>query len=360
MKKIIIVITLFLQMYQSNAQQHTIETYAELGKNMAIGLSVNSENRLFLAFPNYDGNDQWALTEYNNGRLSPYPNDTWNTKGDYAQTFLRVQDIFVDQQDNLWVLDSKPSPANNIFGGEQKPEEGQFKLVKINSKTNKVEKTYLFEDLDKSKSALNDVRIDLKHKLAYFSDPGQAAIVVLDLEKGNTKTLLANSPFTMADPTLVLNYDGVEMRNKEGKPFVSHVNGIALTHDYRYFYFKPINKENLFRIETAYLASNLSDQELVSKVEDIGKVGITHGLIADKKGNVYLTTSATQSISYVTKDGKFKQLANSVDIHWPDSFGIGTDGYLYFSDPQLQRLPDWNNGTSTTHFPYRVFRVKLP
>lgn len=359
MNKLVLYLLIFMTTISAFAQSK-IETYAELGDNMAIGLSVNSENRLFLSFPNYDGDGKWTLTEWENGKLKAYPNTDWNTSGDYANSLVRVQDLFVDQEDNLWVLDSKPSPANSIFGDDKKQELGKFKLVKINTKTNKVEKVYLLDDLDKTRSALNDVRVDLKHNLAYFSDPGQGAIVVLDLKNETTKTVLAESPFTLADPGIVLTYGGIEMRNKEGKPFVSHVNGIALTHDYKYFYFKPINKENLYRIETKYLAGTLSDSELAPKVEDMGKVGITHGLIADKRGNIYLTTSVSQSISYVSPSGEVMVLAKSPNIFWPDSFGIGTDGYLYFSDPQLQRLPDWNQGDRKTIFPYRVCRIKLP
>src|SRR5690606_21945866 len=207
----------------------------------------------------------------------------WNTRGAYDTHFLRVQDLFVDADNNLWVLDSKPGSAGNIFG-DGGAVSGQFKLVKINTRSDEVENVYFFDDLDKSVAALNDVRVDVGKNLAYFSDPGQAAIVVLDLESGTTRTLLANSPYTTA-ANRTLCYDDVEMRNKDGQPFSSHVNGIALTHDFKYFYFKPINHDNLFRIQTRYLADTaLSAAELSAAVEDMGLVGITHGLIADKKG----------------------------------------------------------------------------
>ena len=219
---------------------------------------------------------------------------------------------------------------------------------------------YLFDDLDKSVAALNDVRVDVGRNLAYFSDPGQAAIVVLDLESGTTRTLLANSPYTTA-ANRALCYDEVEMRNKDGHPFSSHVNGIALTHDFKYFYFKPINHDNLFRIETRFLADTaLSEAGLADAVEDMGLVGATHGLIADKEGNIYLTTSESYSISYLSPDGRLHQLVQDRRLLWPDSFGIGSDGYLYVSCAQLQRLPQWNNGMDKTEYPYTAFKVKLP
>lgn len=333
---------------------------AEFGSSMAIGLSVNSENRVFVSFPGYNGNGNLALAEIVKGELRAYPDTSWNTRGDYNKRFLRVQDLFVDAQDHLWVLDSRPGSSGNIFGNGQKEEQGLFKLVKINTRTNEVEDTFLLEDLDKSKSALNDVRVDVERKLAYLSDPGLASIVVLDLQTGKSRSLLAHTAFTEAG-NITLKYGGVPMQDKSGKSFSSHVNGIALTHDFKYFYFKPINKQNLYRIETRYLADpELTGDALASKVQDMGKVGVTHGLIADAAGNIFLTTSESYSISYLTPGGQLKTLVKDPNLLWPDSFGIGSDGYLYFTCAQMQRLPQWNNGKDKTDYPYRAFKVKLP
>lgn len=342
--------------------QTALEAVADFGPSMAIGLSLNSDNRLFVSFPNYDGDDKYALAEVIHGKLSPYPDKSWNMKGTAgAAHFLRIQDLFVDELDNLWVLDSKPAPGGDIFkSGKQYQRSGTFSLIKINTGTNKVERTYKFPDLNKSISALNDVRVDTKRNMAYLSDPGQAAIVVLDLKTGKSRSVLAKSNFTLADD-VVLEYSGKEMRDKNDHPFRSNINGIALTHDGKYLYFKPINKEDLFRIETRFLRdASLSEIDLQAKVEDVGKVGITHGLIADKMGNIYLSTSESYSISYLTPDGHLKTLIQDENLLWPDSMGIGSDGYLYISCSQLQLLPNWNGGEDRTHYPYKAYRVHLP
>lgn len=341
-----------------------LETVASFGKSMAIGLSVTSNNRVFVSFPNYDGDGHYGLAEIINGKLRPYPDLSWNRKTSKKENknhFLRIQDLFVDSQDFLWVLDSKPAPAGDIFkSGGAKQNSGVFTLIKINTKTNKVEKTYDFPDLDKSISALNDVRVDPGKRVAYLSDPGQAALVILDLVTGRSRTVLSKSGFTLAD-TITLVYDGQKMIDQKGRPFSSNVNGIAMTHDGKYLYFKPINKENLFRIETRYLRDKaMSEQVLEAKVEIAGKVGITHGLIADKAGNIYLTTSEGYSISYLTQEGQLKVLVKNKNLLWPDSMGIGGNGYLYISCSQLQKLPAWNHGQDRTQYPYRAYRVKLP
>lgn len=347
----------FAQKYHSNR----LITAATVDQYRAIGVSVSSDNRLFVAFPKQNKNYQYGLTEIVNGERVPYPNKEWNKEGDEKDHFVSVQDLYVDAKDNIWVLDSKPSSSGSIFGDDGKATNGQFKLLKINTKTNKVERVYTFDDLDKKVSGLNDIRVDVKHNVAYLSDPGQAAIVILNLETGKTRKVLDKSVYTLADPSIVLSYEGVDMRDENGKPFTSNVNGIALTHDFKYFYFKPINQHHLYRIETKYLIDeSLTNQDLEKKVEDVGNVGITHGLIADKKGNIFLTTSLDYTIKYITPKGKLKTLVQDSRLLWPDSLGIGTDGYLYFSCAQLQRDAKWNNGVSKEELPFKIFKIKLP
>ncbi|SFC63916.1 Major royal jelly protein [Parapedobacter composti] len=347
-------------------QRHTSDALipvAEFGKHRPIGVSVSSTNRLFVSFP-YQGKDhRYSLTEIIDGKPQPYPDVAWNTyAGDSATRFVNVQDLYVDTEDYLWVLDSKPAPKGSIFGGQgSEAAEGAFKLLKINLANDRVERVYTFEDIDRKTAGLNDMRIDTEKKLAYLSDPGRAAIVVLDLASGTSRTVLSNQPSTTADPDVVLSYDGKEMRDGNGNPFRSNVNGIALTKDNRYFYFKPINKLNLYRIETRYLAdASLTDAELAQHVEDMGKTTVTHGLIADNKGNIYLTSSMDYSIKYLSPDGRLHTLVRDSRLIWPDSFGIGSDGYLYVSCAQLQRDPAWNNGQDNVEYPYRVYKVRLP
>ena len=339
-----------------------LEVVASFGESQPIGVSVSSKNRVFVSFPKRDSY-LYGLTEIIKSERVAFPNKEWNAKeGSYDQHFLNVQDIYVDTDDQLWVLDSKPAPSGSIFGTDGKNEkiEGQFKLVQIDLEDNQVKKVYTFDDLDKNKSGLNDVRVDTQKGIAYFSDPGQASIIVLDLKSGKTRKLLSNNKYTLAKEGVVLSYNSQDMRDKAGNPFRSNVNGIALTKDNKWFYFKPINELNLFRIETKYLADTaLSEEELMGKVEDMGEVGVTHGLLADKEGNIYLTNSLDYSVSRLTPEGKLEIIVQDPRILWPDSLGIGSDGFLYFSCAQMQLLPQWNNGKDMVKYPYQVYRVKV-
>lgn len=334
---------------------------AEFGDYQPIGVAVSSDNRLFVAFPDRGGPYRYGLTEIIDGQAVPFPNADWNsTRRADDQHFLSVQDLYVDHNNDLWVLDSKPS-AGPLASANGQAADGYFKLVKFNLTTNQAERIYHFDDLDKTKAALNDMRIDTQRNLAYLSDPSLAAIIVLDLATGSSRILLQGSAPTTATAGLELHYENTPMRNRQGKAFVSHVNGIALSKDQTYFYFKPINKLNLYRIRTDDLAdSTLSDTQLLARLEDMGKTTITHGLEADAAGNVFLTSSPDYSIKYLTPDKELKTLVQDSRLIWPDSLGIGSDGYLYFSCAQLNREAQWNHGVNRTEYPYAVYKVKLP
>jgi len=354
--------TISMQAPAQTFHANNLEVVAEFGKSQPIGVSVSSTNRLFVSFPKREPY-VFGLTEIVEGKRVAYPNKEWNRKnGQEENTFVNVQDIYIDTKDQLWVLDSKPSSKNSVFGksGSNEANIGKFKLIQIDLLSNQVKQIYQFEDLAKDKSGLNDVRVDTERQLAYLSDPGQAAIVVLDLRTGKTRLALQNQPMTLAVPNFSLSYEGHEMADKEGNIFKSNINGVALTKDNKYFYFRPINGLNLYRIETKYLAdTNLNDLTLAKFVENLGETVVCHGMVADASGNIYLTSSTDYSIKYFTPEQQLTTLIQDKRLIWPDSMGIGSDGYLYVSSAQVNRLPQWNNGVDKTSFPYRVYRVKI-
>ena len=338
----------------ATAQSGLIEV-ASFGHNQCIGTKVAPiGNRFFVSFPKHEP-FLYALTEIKNGQRVPYPHAA------YQSSFKSVQDLWTDDQNQLWVLDSSPAGNAAAPGGSNNSGQERLQLTAFDLKTNKVAHIYKFNDLPKDKSALNDVRIDNLHHLAYLSDPGLCAIVILDLQTGKSRVVLQNDRSTKADPNFRLHLDGKDVIDDKGKPFSSNVNGIALTTDNQYFYFRAINQTKLYRIKTEFLANTvLSDQELSAKVETVAVTGVCHGMTSDTKGNIFLSDSPNHAITYISPDGKLHQLVKDHRIIWPDSMGISPDGYLYFSCSQMNRLPKFNNGQDKTEYPYRVYKVKLP
>src|SRR5690606_29397424 len=143
-------------------QDPNLQMVASFGKSQPIGVSVSSDNRVFVSFPHKDPY-LFGLIEIVNGERKAFPNAEWNAvEGDYKQQFVNVQGVYVDSDDQLWVLESNPAPSGCIFGkeGGSDKKEGQFKLVQIDLKSNQVKHRFTSDDLDKSKSGLNDLRIE--------------------------------------------------------------------------------------------------------------------------------------------------------------------------------------------------------
>lgn len=336
-------------------QSPAVETVADFGKHQPIGLGVSKENRVFVTFPKNPEHYDYGLAEIVNGQRRPYPNAEWNQWDSLnpQNRFVNVQALFVDQTNTLWVLD----PANP---SGMPPFPTGIKLLKINLATNTVDRIYRFDDLPRDRTALNDVQVDPTRQIAYLSDPKRAAIIVLDLKTGKSRAVLEGDKSTKADPTFVLTIDGKEVRDTKGVPFSSNVNGVALTSDFNYLYFRPITQTKLFRIETKYLINpSLSPEQVSSHVETVAETGISHGMIADNIGNIYLTDSPNKAIRYVTPSGKLETLVRDNRFLWPDSFGIGTDGYLYLTAAQIHRTKRYNNGDDKVEYPFRLYRMKL-
>lgn len=337
-----------------------LEEVAQVGRYQPIGVGISHKGRIFLTFPKKK-NDQnysydYGLAELVNGQRRPYPNALWN-QWDSTQApnrFVNVQAAVVDADDNLWVLD----PANP---DDQPPVITGIKLLKINLTSNKVERIYRFEDLPRERTGLNDVHIDTRRQLAYLSDPVLAALVVLDLRTGKSRIVLQGDKSTTTEPGFVLRLDGKEVKDKTGKPFSSNVNGIALTPDFKYFYYRAINQTKLYRIGTEYLANPaLPPAELASHVETVGETGVSHGMLADTQGNIYLSDSPNYAIRRVTPANRLETLVHDPRLSWPDTFALGPDGYLYLTATQINRAPKWNGGESKVDYPFRLYRLKLP
>jgi len=333
-----------------------LEQVHSFGRYQPVGLAISKSGRMFVSFPHWTDQYQYGLVEVTaDGQRRPYPDADWNRWDTTAprQHFISLQALFIDDDDILWALD----PANPNLG---KPKPAGVKLLRIDLSTNRVTTVYRFDDLPLTQAGLNDIQVDSRRQVAYLSDPSRACLVVLDLKTGKSRSLLQKHPSTTADPNVVMTIDGKEVRDQSGKPFSSNVNGIALTPDFTYLYYRPITKKRLFRIQTRFLTdSTLTPDQVAAGVEDLGDAGFSHGMIADRAGNVYMGDSPAKTIRRYTPVGKLEPLVTDERLRWPDSYAVGRDGYLYVTVAQYERLPKFNSGQNKVNYPFWVYRVKL-
>jgi len=184
-----------------------IEAVFEFQGAMPTGVTVAPNGRIFVNFPRWGDDVPFTVGEIRGGRLFAYP-DTEVNRADNAhpaKTFISVQSVVADARNRLWVLDTA---APNF----SEPIQGGAKLVAVDLATNRISKTIVFKpDIALPKTYLNDVRFDLrqdKEGIAYITDSGTGALIVVDLASGEAWRRLANHHSTKADPAFVPIVEG--------------------------------------------------------------------------------------------------------------------------------------------------------
>lgn len=319
------------------------------------GISKQENGRLLINYPRWSPIYKYAVVQAQgmHGKM-PYPNEAmnqWQPGQPGQDKWVCVQSSFFDDAGTLWILDPAAPMLKTIQGSGAK-------LVKMNKATNTVEKTYSFMDILPDTAYVNDVRVDVQKQYAYLTESKGGGIVVVNLASGQMRRVLSTHYSTKSDPSYKYIIDGKELV-KEGKKAVFNSDGIALTPDGAWLYYKPLTDDKLYRIKTAYLRDTaITDTALGSKVEDLGHFASTDGMIFDKSGNLYFGDPQHYRLLKIDKHLKMTTLVEDQRLIWPDSYAIA-EGYLYVSCSQIQKQPEYNEGTNKRTTPYTVYRIKL-
>jgi sugar lactone lactonase YvrE len=322
-----------------------------------IGVSTKS-GRIFVNFPYWSDEHSISVAEIVNGQPNAFPNEDWNkwqTGNDKAGShFICVQSVVVDDQDNLWVLDpAAPKMQEIVKGGP--------KLVKIDLRTNQVVQTIPFgDDIAPNKSYLNDVRIDTRSGIAFITDSGKGAIIVVDLRSGKARRLLDGHPSTQPEKGFRLVVDGKELidEQKKAPPQIAS-DGIALDAKNGYLYYHALTAHTLYRIKTTYLTDeNLSEKDLGSKVENVGQTPAPDGMLEATDGSLYLTDLEHNAVvHWDPATRRVEQVIADKRLMWPDTLSWGPNGELYVTASQIENMPRFNNGKSTRTEPYKLWKI---
>jgi sugar lactone lactonase YvrE len=324
-----------------------------------VGIGVSKTGRVFATAPTARARNGLSMVEVDTktGRVTPFPDAAWNTirqEADGKPEWGLVQALWDDSADHLWALDT------GIVRGATPIAP---KLVEFDLKTNQPLRTYTFEDSVTINDALNDVRVDLRHEAAYLTAAGnQGGIVVLDLNSGHSRLVLAGDRSAVADPKQHLMIGDQEAKKPDGSPVVIETDGIALSPDAQWLYYRPLNDHNYWRVPTAALRdAQLSPQALAAKVQFLGSAAMSGGLIMDKAGTLFAGDVEHATVVALTVHGT--HLTSRVFVRapgqlaWADGFAI-SGGDLYISDSHLNEVAFKNDLPRSG--PFTIFKVKLP
>ncbi|MGV3502558.1 MAG: L-dopachrome tautomerase-related protein [Adhaeribacter sp.] len=320
------------------------------------GVAVSKEGRLFTCYPLWPGPHKWDVVEIvGPDEYRPYPDEQWNSwqEGDDGQNkWVCVQAVYVDEENYLWVVDPACPHMEEVY-------DESYKLVKFDLATNTIVQIYLFENVLSKKSYINDVRVDTKRNIAYLTNSNEGGILVVNLESGSARELLKGHHSVRHDKSFKLMVDGKEFK-KNGKPVHLQSDGIALTPDGEWLYYKPLTDNKLYRIQTEYLRNeSLDSEDIADYVEDLEKFSVTDGMIFDRKGNLYLGDYQNYKMIRITPNLDKEELLTDERLIWPDSYSISPDDYLYISCSQINKQPDYNEGENKRTSPYTIYRIKI-
>ena len=346
------------------AQSPKLEPVFQDNTYQITGVAVSKSGRVFVNYPYWTDTYRYAVAEVGkDGSAKPYPDEAYNgwREGQSVapNRWICVQSVHVDAKDRLWVVDAASVKQNGVISN-------MHRLVCFNLATNKAEKVYPMQGIVGSDSYLNDIRVDTEREVAYVTESKKGGIVVLDLKSGKARLLLKDDKSVKADPTYKFIIDGRLLKDNLG-PVVFESDGIALTPDGNYLYYKPLSDNKLYRIKTEALRNQaLSPAALSAQVEDLGRVASTDGMIVDSRGNLYMGDDQTYTLYRLpgaSAPGRVtltKQdlLTDKNQLIWPDSYAIN-NGYLYLTTSQIQHMARNNGNKSTRKTPYGVWRLKI-
>ena len=320
------------------------------------GVAVSREGRVFTNYPLWSDMHKYSLVEVLPGnKVKPYPDEemnNWQPGQDGRNKWVCVQAVYIDNNNTMWVVDPASPKMEGVYNNSHK-------LVKINLQTNAVEQSYYFTGVAGNKSYLNDVRVDTENNYAYLTNSGEGGIIVVNLATGVSKQVLKDHYSVHTDSTYRFIIDGREMM-KNSAPYKVQSDGIALTPDRRYLYYKALTDNKLYRIATEWLRTDtVSATTLNGKVEPLGNFTTSDGMIFDPSGNLYLGDLQNDRIMKLSQDLKMNTVLKDDRLIWPDSYSVSEDGYLYISCSQIQKQPEYNNGVNQRTSPYAIYKLPL-
>ncbi|KAF2765303.1 major royal jelly protein [Teratosphaeria nubilosa] len=321
------------------------------------GLSTTKDGRVFLVCQHTDGSaPNPQLVEYNitTNTSTPYPNAAWNNYTanstlDPGQHFISANAQRIGPDGKLYVVDA----GHNLPYG--------VKVVQIDVSADSVTRIYYIGNATNSKSHLDDIRFHNSTGFAYLTDTGSPAIIILNLETGETRRVLEDVPST--NTFIPVSAEGHFLISSSGLSYV-YADQLEVSPNGEHLYYQACSG-GMFRIpcsaldEAFYNSSMAQSSVLNTYVEPFAHTPSTGGTAIDADGNIYCSNTDNQSVLRIYPNGTMTTLVQDPRLLWVDAMWVDSQGLLWMPCPQLNRGVSYNNGTSKIVKPLNIFTLDI-
>ncbi len=142
--------------------------------------------------------------------------------------------------------------------------------------------------------------------LAYITDAGAPALIVLDLNSGEARRVLEDDPTTKG--FMPASGEGKLLHNSMGGFEYIYADQHEVSPDGRYYYYQPC-EGGMSRIETQYLNDAFYNSTLASVLsqypEPYALTPSTGGTAIDAQGNIYNSDTDRQAIIKIAPNGSW-------------------------------------------------------
>ena len=327
-----------------------IEVLSELTErpgNPAVG----PDGTVYFSMHPFDA-PEYKVMKLEDGIGKPFPNRA------LSNSLSAVIGIQADALGRVWILD--------IGSAEQ-----SAKLLAWDTVTDQLHKViYLPQEALVANSFAQDFALDEKRGQAYIADmsrggmidASEPAIIVIDLNTGQTRRLLESHPFlhAQADQFMVVEGKIATFTDPDGhtQPLQLGLNPIAIDAQNEWVYFSTIHPGTLYRIPAKLLADKQANEAtLIAGIEHFADKPTSDGIAADGTGRIYITNLDKNAISIADSSGTRIWVQDERFI-WPDGVDVAPDGSVVATINQLNRAAPFNGGKDGQTPPYLIVRIR--
>ena len=376
-KLVLSIVALDFDFGSNEGRQNALDSKTFIPKNCFLNKVESYRGRLYMAVPRSFSGVPFSLVTVNKDKngspiLQPFPNRNVHTLGDCNDIQMTLSFTIDPNTGIMWVIDA----GNMVFPDPDDPFRTSLcpaKLLAIKVRSRKLILKHVFPEsvVPAMTNILNDLVLDyVKGELAYIyiTDTGSEAIVVYDV-KQHYSFNVKHSTMSFDPKVTVTPFPNIlpPLEAAIG------IDGIAMSCDFRYVYYRVFSSLDFYRIATMVLRNGGNDFD--ANFEHLGQRNHhVDGMMYSTKHILYYSAVNESAIDRWFVDdaclqgaqnnitaGRVQRIAqNDQTMEFADAIAIDEQGVMFFMANRLNRffqgLQDIT-GESGTNF--HIWKQKL-